>query len=147
MTVRLIPYLNMEGNAREAIRFYEQGLGAEVLSIITYGDMPGMPNTFTDELKNLVAHAKLRVGETELMLSDAPSGTSIPKGKQVTICISTNDLEQSKRFFEALRQDGQVNMPFEEQSFSPGFGDVTDKFGVTFQIYTESVEAFDKQRS
>ncbi|MBD0378591.1 VOC family protein [Paenibacillus sedimenti] len=138
MTVKLTPYLNMEGNAREAIQFYEQAIGAEVLTIITYGDMPEMPNTFTDDLKNLVAHAKLRVGETELMVSDAPSGSSIPKGKQVTICLSTNNMEKSKRFFEALRQDGQVNMPFEETPFSPGFGDVTDKFGVTFQIYTES---------
>lgn len=137
MTVKLTPYFNMEGNAREAIQFYEQAIGAEVLTILTYGEMPEMPNTFTDELKNLVAHAKIRVGETELMFSDAPSGSSIPKGKQVTICITTNDVEQSKRFFEALRQDGQVNMPFGEESFSPGFGDVTDKFGVTFQIYTE----------
>ncbi|AYB44106.1 VOC family protein [Paenibacillus lautus] len=137
MTVKLTPYLNMEGNAREAIRFYEQALDAEVLSIITYGDMPEMPNTYTDALNQLVAHAKLRVGEAELMFSDAPIGTSIPKGKQVTICISTNSVETSKRFFEALEQEGQVNMPFEEAPFSPGFGDVTDKFGVTFQIYTE----------
>lgn len=138
MTVKLTPYLNMEGNAREAIQFYEQALGAEVLSIITYGEMPEMPNTSTDDLNNLVAHAKLRIGESELMFSDAPSGSSIPKGKQVTICISTNNVEKSKRFFEALRQNGQVNMPFAEEPFSPGFGDVTDKFGVTFQIYTES---------
>lgn len=137
MTVKLTPYLNMEGNAREAIQFYKHAIGAEVLSIITYGDMPEMPNTFSNDAKNLVAHAKLRVGETELMLSDAPSGSSIPQGKQVTICISSNNVEQSKRFFEALRQDGQVNMPFEVAPFSPGFGDVTDKFGVTFQIYTE----------
>ncbi|MGM0878866.1 MAG: VOC family protein [Bacillota bacterium] len=138
MTVRLTPYLNMEGNAREAIQFYEQAIGAEVLTIITYGDMPEMSNTFTDDLKNLVAHAKLQVGETELMFSDDPGGSPIEKGKQVTICISTNDVEKSKRIFEALRQDGQVNMPFEETPFSPGFGDVTDKFGVTFQIFTES---------
>ncbi|WP_025026830.1 VOC family protein [Caldalkalibacillus mannanilyticus] len=138
MTVRLTPYLNMEGNAREAIQFYEQAIGAEVLTIITYGDMPEMSNTFTDDLKNLVAHAKLQVGETELMFSDAPGGSPIEKGKQVTICISTNDLEKSKLIFEALRQDGQVNMQFEETPFSPGFGDVTDKFGVTFQIFTES---------
>jgi PhnB protein len=137
MTVKLIPYFNMEGNAREAIQFYEQAIGAEVLTINTYGDMPEMPNTFTDDLKNLVAHAKLRVGESELMFSDAPTGSSIPKGKQVTICITTNNVEKSKRFFEALRKDGQVNMPFEETPFSPGFGDVTDKFGVSFQIYTE----------
>jgi PhnB protein len=137
MAVILSPYLNMEGNARDAIQFYEQALGAEVLSILTYGEMPEMPNTFNEDLKNLVAHAKLRIGESELMLSDAPSGSSIPKGKQVTICISTNDVEQSRRFFEALRQNGHVNMPFGEEAFSPGFGDVTDQFGVTFQIYTE----------
>ena len=50
----------------------------------------------------------------------------------------TNNTEKSKRYFEALRQDGQVNMPFGEEPFSPGFDDVTDQFGVTFQIYTES---------
>ena len=59
-----------------------------------------------------MALAKLQVGETELMFSDAPSGSTIAKGKQVTICISTNNVEKSKRIFEALRQDGQVNMPF-----------------------------------
>ncbi|TCN25199.1 VOC family protein [Mesobacillus foraminis] len=137
MKVKLSPYLNMEGNAREAIQFYEKALGAEVIAISTYGDMPEMPNTFTDDLKNLIAYAKLQVGETELMFSDASSGSPISKGKQVTICITTTNVEKSKQIFEALCQDGQVNMPFEETPFSPGFGDVTDKFGVTFQIYTE----------
>jgi PhnB protein len=137
MSVKLTPYLNMEGNAREAISFYEQAIDAEILMMSTYGDMPEMPNTFTDEMKNLVAHAMLRVGASELMISDSPGGSSIPQGKQVTICITTGSVEKSKRFFEALRQDGKVNMPFEETPFSPGFGDVTDKFGVTFQVYTE----------
>lgn len=67
MTVKLTPYITLEGTAKEAIQFYEQTIGAKVLSIITYGEMPEMPNTFNDELKNLIAHAKLQVGETELM--------------------------------------------------------------------------------
>jgi PhnB protein len=46
-------------------------------------------------------------------------------------------VEKSKRIFEGLQQDGKVNMPFGEQPFSPGFGDVTDKFVWTFQVYTE----------
>ncbi|MFC6334238.1 VOC family protein [Paenibacillus septentrionalis] len=137
MTLKLTPYITLEGTAREAIQFYEQVIGAKVLSMITYGEMPDMPNTFTDELNNLVAHAKLQVGETELMLSDAPGGVHIANGKSVTICITTNDVERSKQIYEALRQDGQVNMSFKEEPFSPGFGDVTDKFGVTFQIFTE----------
>lgn len=137
MTVSLSPYITLEGRVKEAIQFYKQAIGAEVISFITYGEMPDMPNTFTEEMKSLVAHAKLKVGETELMFSDAPSGSPIESGKRVTICITTNDVEKSKQIYEAIRQEGQVNMPFKEEPFSPGFGDVTDKFGVTFQIYTE----------
>ncbi|WP_379141030.1 VOC family protein [Paenibacillus sp. sgz500992] len=137
MTVKLTPYITLEGRVKEAIQFYEQAIGAEILSMVTYGEMPDMPGTFTDDLSNLVAHAKLKVGVTELMLSDAPGGSTSENGKRVTICITTNEVEESKRIYEALQQEGQVNMPFKEEPFSPGFGDVTDKFGVTFQIYTE----------
>jgi PhnB protein len=137
MTLKLTPFLNMKRNAKEAIQFYQKAIGAEVLTIITYGDMPEMPNTYTDDLKDLVALAKLQVGETELIISDVPDSTPVEESKQITIGISTNNVEKSKRIFEALQQDGKVNMPFGEQPFSPGFGDVTDKFGVTFQVYTE----------
>ncbi|WP_339315348.1 VOC family protein [Paenibacillus sp. FSL R10-2734] len=137
MTVKLTPYITLEGRVKEAIQFYEQAIGAEVLSMVTYGEMPDMPDTFTDDLKSLVAHAKLKVGVTELMFSDAPGGSPIENGKRVTICITTNDVEESKRIYEALRQEGRVNMAFKEEPFSPGFADITDKFGVTFQIYTE----------
>ncbi len=136
MTVKLTPYITLEGKVKEAIRFYEEAIGAEILSLATYGDMPNMPETFTDELKELVAHAKLQIGGSELMLSDAFGGT-IEAGKRVTICITTSEVEHSRGIFEALQQGGTINMPFNEEPFSPGFGDVTDKFGVTFQIYTE----------
>ncbi len=137
MTVKLTPYITLEGQVKEAIAFYEAAIGVEVLSVATYGDMPDMPDTFNEELKELVAHAKLKVGESELMLSDAPGGSPIAAGKRVTICITTNSVERSKRMYDALRLNGQVNLPFQQEPFSPGFGDVTDQFGVTFQIYTE----------
>lgn len=137
MTVKLTPYITLEGQVKEAIAFYEAAIGAEVLSMATYGDMPNMPDTFNEELKDLVAHAKLKVGEAELMLSDAPGGMLVAAGKRVTICITTNSVEQSRRMYDALRHNGQVNLPFQEEPFSPGFGDVTDQYGVTFQIYTE----------
>lgn len=133
----MTPYITLEGRVREAIQFYEDAIGAEVVSMMTYGEMPEMPNTFNDEMKQLVAHAKLKVGDAEIMLSDAPNGSPLGDGKKVTICITTNKVEHSRTIYEALRQEGQINLPFQEESFSPGFGDVTDKFGVTFQIYTE----------
>lgn len=84
-----------------------------------------------------MAHALLEVGESVLLFSDTP-GPSIEKGNQVMINISTNDVEKSKRIFAALQQDGQVNQPIEETPFSPAFGNVTDQFGITFQIVTEN---------
>jgi PhnB protein len=71
------------------------------------------------------------------MFSDAPWDSPIETGKRVMICITSNEIEKSNRIFDALQQDGHVNMPLQEESFCPGFGDVTDKFGVTFQVYTE----------
>ncbi|MFF2289465.1 VOC family protein [Peribacillus butanolivorans] len=138
MTMRLSPYLMMNGNAKEAIQFYEKALGAKVLFNQTFGEMPENPDfPIPEEAKELVSHAMLKVGETELMFSDVFPGQTSQTGDQVTICISTNDIEKSKQIFEYLSQDGQVKMPLQEAFFSPAYGIVSDKFGVTFQIYTE----------
>ncbi|MGE7274259.1 VOC family protein [Brevibacillus panacihumi] len=138
MSLRLIPYLVMDGNAREAIDFYEKALDAQILSLQAFGDMPENPEfSLPEEAKNRIAHAMLKVGESELMFSDTFPGQTVQVGKNVTICIQVRDVEQAKKLYDALQQDGKVNMPLQETFFSPAFGDVTDKFGVTFQIYTE----------
>ncbi|CAG7617381.1 VOC family protein [Paenibacillus allorhizosphaerae] len=139
MTLRLIPYLMMNGNAAEAILFYEQALDAKLLFKQTFGEMPENPEfPLPAEAKGLVAHAMLKVGETDLMFSDMFPGQPHHIGNQVTICVSTDDADKSRRIFEALQQGGQVNMPLQDTHFSPAYGIVTDKYGVTFQIYTES---------
>jgi len=135
MTVKITPYLMMAGNAKEAIQFYEKALDAQILTIITYGETPDLPS---EDLKGLVAHAKLKIGDSDLMFSDSPSTLPVEQGNQVTICISSKDAEKSKRYFEALKHEGVVRMPFQETSFSAAYGSLTDKFGVTFLIDTES---------
>lgn len=138
MTLRLIPYLVMDGNAKEAIQFYEKALDAKILFYQTFGEMPENPEfPLPEEAKDRVSHAMVRVGESDLMFSDTFPGQPHQSGSQVTICISTNDKEKSKRIYEALKQGGHVNMPLQETFFSPAYGIVTDKFGVTFQINTE----------
>lgn len=138
MTLKLAPYLMMNGNAKEAIEFYEKALDAKLLFHQTFGEMPANPEfPLPPEAKELVAHALLKVGESDLMFSDTFPGQPHQSGNQVTICISTNDPTKSKQFYSALEQGGQVNMPLQETHFSPAYGIVTDKFGVTFQVYTE----------
>ncbi|MED3865061.1 VOC family protein, partial [Priestia megaterium] len=58
-------------------------------------------------------------------------------GSQVTVAISIDSIEKSKEVFEKLKEDGQVGMPLQETFWSPSYGQVTDKFGVTWQISTQ----------
>jgi PhnB protein len=136
----------MNGNAKEAVHFYEKVLDAKVLNIQTYGEMP-VP--CPEALEKRVANAILQIGESELLLFDAPN-IHVPDGntKQVytiqhngnavvTINISINDLGRTKQIFEILQQGGKVIAPLEEVPFSPAFGTVMDKFGVTFILVTQ----------
>ena len=141
MTLGLTPYLFMDGNAKEAISFYEQVLGARAQFVQSFGEMPENPDfPLPEAAKDRVSHALLKIGESDLMLSDSFPGHSPQIGNQVTICIQSSDKERSHAIFEALQQGGQVQMPLQETFFSPAYGTVTDKFGVTFHIFTEGAQ-------
>ncbi len=141
MALRLTPFLVMDGNAKEAIQFYEKSLDAKVLFSQTFGDTPKNPESpLPADMEERVAHAVLKIGETNIMVADIFPGQPHQSGNQVNICITTNDREKSTKMYESLRQEGQVNMPLQETHFSPAYGIVTDKFGVTFLICTFSTE-------
>jgi len=131
-------YLRMNGNGKEAVKFYENALEAEVLSVQTYGEMPQNPEfPLPDEAKDRVIHAQLKVGHTFMMLSDTFPGQPYQTGSQVDVAIIFNDVEQSKEVFGKLEDGGEVIMPIQETPWSPSYGQIKDKFGVTWQISTE----------
>ncbi|MCY9695686.1 VOC family protein [Paenibacillus alginolyticus] len=138
MTVKLTAYLVMDGNAQEAIHFYEKALDAQVLFTQSFGEMPANPDfPLPEDAKGRIGHAMLQVGESSLMFSDTFPGQTVQKGDNVTICITSKDKEKSQKFYNALKDGGQVIMELQETHFSPSYGQVKDKFGVTFQIFTE----------
>jgi PhnB protein len=140
MSLKLVPYLVMDGDAKEAIKFYEDVFDAKNEGVLTFGQMPPNPDfPIPEEAKDRVSHATLTIGESQLMFSDTFPGQPHQKdGTQVTICINVSDQEQSYKIFDALQQGGEVTMSLQKTDFSPAYGIVKDKFGVTFQIYTEN---------
>lgn len=138
MAVRMNPYLVMDGNVKEAIAFYKQALDAKVVGVQTFGEMPaGADHPMPDDVKDRVMHALLKVGETDLMFSDTYPGMPYETGNHVNIAIVTDDAGTSKQIFDALAEGGQVKMPMQETFWSPAYGQVTDKFGVAWQVTTE----------
>ncbi len=139
MTLGVHPYLRMNGNGKEAVAFYEQAFEAEVQSVQTYGDMPANPEfDLPEEAKNRVIHAQLKIGNSFLMISDTFPGQPYETGSQVDVAVLFNDVEKSKIVYENLKEDGEVIMPLQETPWSPSYGQVKDKYGVIWQISTES---------
>lgn len=138
MILGMYPYLVLDGNGQEAIKFYESALDAKVLGVQTFGDMPENPEYPTPiEAKDRVLNGHLQVGHTDLMVSDTFPGQPYQIGSQVTIAITIDTIEKSKEVFEKLSEDGQIMMPLQETFWSPSYGQVTDKFGITWQVSTQ----------
>lgn len=138
MSLQLNPFILLEGTAEEAIAFYQETLGAELLFKQTVGQGPQHPDyPLSDEEKARIAHSVLRVGGTEIFVADLDIGQVLQKGNGINICLSTDDAGESERLFNALKEGGLVDMELGPIYFSPAYGMITDKFGVTFQIFTK----------
>lgn len=136
MTTRLNPYLTFDGNTKEAVYFYEKALGGKVMGLMTFGDMPADPNyPIAEEAKERVMHAHLKVGEADLMFSDTFPGMPYQAGGDtVQIAIHPESEDRAREIFAALEDGGHIVMPLQKTDWSPLYGIVKDKFGVTFQV-------------
>ncbi|GAB1768547.1 MULTISPECIES: VOC family protein [Priestia] len=138
MVLGIYPYLIMNGNGQEAVKFYEKALDAKVIGVQTFGEMPSNPEFPTPiEAVDRVMNAHLKVGNTDLMLSDTFPGQPYQIGSQVTVAITIDSVEKSKEVFQKLQEGGQIEMPLQETFWSPSYGQLTDKFGITWQISTQ----------
>jgi len=137
MTAHLTPYIMLNGNAGEAIHYYTEVLHAEVLFSQTFGEGEHPDNPLSQQDQERIAHAVLRVGASELMVADGMPDQLQQQGDLVNICMTFNDAEEARSYYDALKADGKVNIPLQEFYFSPAYGMITDKFGVCFQIFTK----------
>lgn len=125
------PYLFFNGRCEEAIEFYKRALGAKVDMMMRFKDSPE-PCGDADPSK--VMHASFTVGETLILASDGRcSGTTNFEGFGLSLTVGT--VAEADRFFKALSEGGRVEMPQTKTFFSPSFGMVVDRFGVTWMVY------------
>lgn len=139
MTVKFTPFIMLDGQANEAILFYEKSLGAQVVFKQAFGESPeeGDASPMPEEWKQRIAHSVLVIGGSELFVSDAEPNLRLERGDQVNICLTVKEVSDAERIYDALRSEGKILLPLQPVYFSPAFGMVTDRFGVTFQIFTE----------
>ena len=133
--MQLNPYVNFNGQCEEAFKFYEQLLGGKITFMMTWGEMPGA-DQFPAESHKLIMHATLNVGDKVLMGADSPPDRyQQPKGMNVSVHI--HELAEAERVFNALSENGTVQMPFSPTFWSKGFGMCSDRFGIPWMVNCE----------
>lgn len=127
------PYLFFDGRCEEAIAFYRQALGAEVTMLLRFRDSPDPAGMVPPGAEDKVMHASLRIGAAVLMVSDGRC-LGKPAFQGFALSLDAADLAEGERMFGALAESGSVQMPFAKTFFAPGFGMVTDRFGVAWMV-------------
>lgn len=136
--MQVIPYLYFDGNCAEALEFYKTALDAKVQMLMHFKDRPPGPDCegLPPDSDDKVMHACFNIGDSVLMASDG-NCKGEAKFEGVTLSLSLKTVEEADRIFHALLEGGKVQMPLIETFFSPRFGMVADRFGVSWMVVVE----------
>jgi PhnB protein len=127
------PYLFFDGRCDEAVEFYQSALGAEVTMLMRFKDSPD-PGMCPAGAQDKVMHASLRIGDSTVLASDGRC-EGRPSFEGFALSLTVPDDAAAERLFAALGDGGQVQMPLAKTFFSPRFGMVADRFGVSWMVY------------
>jgi PhnB protein len=128
-------YLFFDGRTEEAIEFYRKTLGAKVEMLMRFKDAPDPPppGMVPPGSEGKVMHSSFRIGDTVVMASDGNCAGK-PSFNGFSLSISVANEGEAERVFAALGDGGQVQMPLAKTFFSPKFGMVADRFGVSWMV-------------
>ena len=127
-------YLFFDGRCEEALDFYRRALGAEITMLMRFKDAPEKPPAAAPGTENKIMHASFRIGEAMLMASDGRSQGK-PSFQGFALSLTPKSEAEADRLFNALADGGQVQAPLTKTFFSPRFGMVADRFGVSWMVY------------
>lgn len=129
--MRLIPYLNFNGNCRAAFDFYREALGGEIVMRMTYGDSP-MGDQMPPDSHNLIMHSQLVAGGAVLMGADGPPSPG--DGGSTCINVDVDSIEEAERIYAALTVGGEIQMPLAETFWAHRWGAFRDRYGKPWMI-------------
>ncbi|MBV1940091.1 VOC family protein [Streptomyces sp. NPDC060006] len=130
MASRLNPYISFDGDARQAMEFYEEVFGG-TLALNTFGESgaPGGPEA------DKIMHGMLETpsGFT-LMCADTPPGMDHTPGTNFSVSLSGDDDAELRGYWEKLSAGGTVVVPLDKQMWGDVFGMCTDRFGIPWMV-------------
>jgi len=144
MSITTTTHLNFRGDARAALDFYQSVFGGQTV-IATYGDF-GMPKDAPGADDVVFGQVETADG-FRVMAYDIPGqsggsasaagSTHRENGVTITdqpffVSVRGETLEEIQTSWAALSAGASIVEPLAASAWSPGFGMLTDRFGVTW---------------
>ena len=145
MTITTTTHLNFRGDARAALEFYRSVFGGH-LTAVAYGDF-GMPKELPDADKIVFGQVTAENGFA-IMAYDVPSqapaavtpaATTRENGMTLTgerffVSVRGETAEEVSALWDKLADGADLIEKYGPSQFAPGFGMLTDRFGVTWIV-------------
>jgi PhnB protein len=133
--MKLTPYIHFAGNAEEALNFYKEVLGGEIVMLTRYGDSPMAAD---EDYKQKIIHARLVFNNNMIMISDTFKGNDINTNGNIQMSVEVPDKGQMETIFSKMAAGGKITMPLQDQFWGATFGMLQDKFGVSWMFNHET---------
>lgn len=145
-------HLNFRGDARVALEFYQSVFGGR-LTAVTYGDF-GMSAALPDADKIVFGQVTAASGFA-ILAYDVPSNAAPAApatattrengltltGERFFVALGGDTAEEITPLWDKLSAGAEIVEKFGPSPFSPGFGMLTDRFGVTWILQVNAAHA------
>ena len=130
--MKLNPHLSFNGQCEAAFRFYERILGGKCVTMLTYGDSP-MAEQVPLAWRQKICHATLTADDLVLMGADVlPEKYERPTG--FAVMLGMDDPKDAERIYNALAENGTVQLPLQKTFWAICFAVLVDQFGIPWEI-------------
>jgi PhnB protein len=120
-------YLTFNGNCRQAMAFYQECLGGELM-LQTIGESP-LSGKMPKKMKDYILHSTLMKDSLVLLASDMVSEKGLIKGNSVSLSLNCSSEKEIKKCYEKLSKGGEQTHPLENTFWGALFGGLRDKYG------------------
>ncbi|KQS66521.1 VOC family protein [Modestobacter sp. Leaf380] len=135
MSVTTTTHLNFRGQARAALEHYADVFGGEVqaFTFAQGGSDRDRADGAVDD--QVIWGAVQSPSGFSVMAFDVPPGRAYDPGTDALyVSVRGDDADEITRCFDGLAQGGTVRAALGPAGFSPHYGMVTDRFGVTWVL-------------
>ena len=128
--MKLSIYVNYKEKCREAFDFYEKNLGGQIISSMTFGEMPGA-GPIANGREDKIIHARIEIGGAVLMGADIPHAEPM---RSAYLALNFDTTEEAERIYGLLTEGGEVFAAMQQTNFAARYAMLRDRFGTSWML-------------